>query len=128
MVLVIRTRPLRGAVSLVKCLKELRDPSRSFSRRFLSQMARDIDTKYEAVVVGAGPAGICAVGNLLEQKREPILWVDDAMSGGRLNKYYREVPRYFCPPEIYHLPRDLLLIYELLVIRESRDSSLMLRV
>lgn len=76
----------------MKCLRELRDPSRSFSKRVLSHMANGQDTKYEAVVVGAGPAGICAVGNLLEQKREPILWVDDVMSGGRLNKYYREVP------------------------------------
>lgn len=48
--------------------------------------------KYEAVVVGAGPAGIAVVGNLLEQKKSPILWVDDVFEGGRLNKYYREVP------------------------------------
>jgi len=50
------------------------------------------DGKYEAVVVGAGPAGIAVVGNLLEQKKSPILWVDHQFSGGRLNKYYREVP------------------------------------
>jgi len=50
--------------------------------------------KYQAVVVGAGPGGICAVGNLLEQKKAPILWVDELFQGGRLNKYYREVPRY----------------------------------
>lgn len=49
--------------------------------------------KYEAVVVGAGPAGIAVVGNLLEQKKSPILWVDEVFEGGRLNKYYREVPR-----------------------------------
>ena len=46
------------------------------------------------MVVGAGPAGIAVVGNLLEQKKAPILWVDDNLQGGRLNKYYREVPRY----------------------------------
>jgi hypothetical protein len=46
------------------------------------------------VVVGAGPAGIAVIGNLLEQKKAPILWVDDKLQGGRLNKYYREVPRY----------------------------------
>ena len=50
--------------------------------------------KYEAVVVGSGPAGIAVVGNLLEQKKSPIFWVDDQFSGGRLHKYYREVPRY----------------------------------
>lgn len=35
------------------------------------------------------------VGNLLEQGKKPILWIDnDEFSGGRLNKFYREVPRY----------------------------------
>lgn len=47
---------------------------------------------YEAVVVGAGPAGITAVGNLLDARIDRILWVDDAFDGGRVNKYYREVP------------------------------------
>lgn len=44
-------------------------------------------------MVGAGPAGITCVGNLLERKLAPILWVDDnAFSGGRVNRMYREVP------------------------------------
>ncbi|SZF05524.1 unnamed protein product [Blumeria hordei] len=47
---------------------------------------------FEAVVVGAGPAGIAVVGNFLEQKKSPILWVDDEFKAGRLNKHYREVP------------------------------------
>jgi cation diffusion facilitator CzcD-associated flavoprotein CzcO len=46
---------------------------------------------YEAVVVGAGPAGITVVGNLLEQKVEPILWIDDAFNGGRINYAYRSL-------------------------------------
>ena len=50
-------------------------------------------SKYAAVVVGAGPAGICAVGNLLDRRVTPILWVDDDFSAGRVNKLYREVPR-----------------------------------
>ena len=44
------------------------------------------------MVVGAGPAGITCVGNLLERKVAPILWVDDAFNGGRINRAYREVP------------------------------------
>ncbi|EXJ78578.1 hypothetical protein A1O1_08979 [Capronia coronata CBS 617.96] len=48
--------------------------------------------KVKAVVVGAGPAGIAVVGNLLEQQKFPILWIDDQFDGGRLNKFYREVP------------------------------------
>jgi len=62
--------------------------------RCFSEMASDrIETKYSAVVVGAGPAGTAVVGNLLEQQTAPILWVDDLFQSGRLNKYYREVPR-----------------------------------
>lgn len=49
--------------------------------------------KYEAVVVGAGPAGLAVVGNLLERDVKPILWVDEKFSGGRLHEFYREVPR-----------------------------------
>lgn len=38
------------------------------------------------------------VGNLLDQGKKPILWIDnDKFSGGRLNKFYREVPRYEYP-------------------------------
>ncbi|KAF2769037.1 hypothetical protein EJ03DRAFT_363351 [Teratosphaeria nubilosa] len=48
--------------------------------------------EYAAVVVGAGPAGVTVVGNLLERKVEPILWVDDGFDGGRVNRKYREVP------------------------------------
>lgn len=62
-------------------------------RSFSSSVAAQMEKKYEAVVVGAGPAGIAVVGNLLEQKKSPILWVDHVFQGGRLNKYYREVPR-----------------------------------
>ena len=51
------------------------------------------DVQYEAVVVGAGPAGITCVGNLLERQLAPILWVDnDGFDGGRINRMYREVP------------------------------------
>ena len=55
--------------------------------------------KYAAVVVGAGPAGIAVVGNLLErQLGGKIVWIDPFFEGGRLNRRYREVPRYeYCP-------------------------------
>lgn len=49
-------------------------------------------TDYQAVVVGAGPAGITVLGNLLERNVKPILWVDDQFNGGRVNARYREVP------------------------------------
>lgn len=49
-------------------------------------------SQYAAVVVGAGPAGVCCVGNLLERSCKPIFWVDHEFNGGRINKLYREVP------------------------------------
>lgn len=63
------------------------------SRQCLRRYSDKVPSKYQAVIVGAGPGGIAAVGNLLEQKKGPILWVDELFQGGRLNKYYREVPR-----------------------------------
>ena len=60
---------------------------------FSTSIGREMEKKYEAVVAGAGPAGVAVIGNLLEQKKTPILWVDHVFQGGRLNKYYREVPR-----------------------------------
>ncbi|QSZ36307.1 hypothetical protein DSL72_007433 [Monilinia vaccinii-corymbosi] len=52
--------------------------------------------RFGAVVVGSGPAGLAVVGNLLEQKKGTILWVDDAnlrvFGGGRLHRAYRAVP------------------------------------
>ena len=80
----------------VKAMAELRHGvgTRGCKRCFSSSIVNQVGKKYKAVVVGAGPAGVAVVGNLLEQKKEPILWVDDVFQGGRLNKYYREVPRY----------------------------------
>lgn len=48
--------------------------------------------KCAAVVVGAGPAGVAAVGNLLERQLGSIAWVDPVFEGGRVNRKYREVP------------------------------------
>jgi heterodisulfide reductase subunit A-like polyferredoxin len=81
MILILRASPLRVA-------------SRSIFLGARNMGSLSItDRKYEAVVVGAGPAGLAVVGNLLEQNKAPILWVDDRFNGGRLDKYYREVPR-----------------------------------
>ncbi|KAL4944348.1 hypothetical protein BDV06DRAFT_94699 [Aspergillus oleicola] len=45
-----------------------------------------------AVVVGAGPAGLAVVGNLLEKQLGSIVWVDPFFQGGRVSRKYREVP------------------------------------
>lgn len=83
----------------VKAMAEVRHGASSSQckRCFSSSIVNRMEKKYQAVVVGAGPAGVAVVGNLLEQKKSPILWVDHAFQGGRLNKYYREVPRYVSP-------------------------------
>ena len=50
---------------------------------------------YDAVVVGAGGAGIATVGALLHFHRFiRIGWVDPDFSGGRLSRSYRDVSRY----------------------------------
>jgi hypothetical protein len=45
-------------------------------------------------VVGGGPGGIAAVGNLLDNLpgKLPQLWVDPHFAGGRVGDKYREVP------------------------------------
>lgn len=51
------------------------------------------EAHYAAVVVGAGPAGLAVVGNLLElDPKDKLLWVDPDFEGGRLNRQWREVP------------------------------------
>lgn len=50
--------------------------------------------KCAAVVVGAGPAGVAVMGNLLERQLGSITWVDPSFEAGRVHSKYREVPRF----------------------------------
>lgn len=52
--------------------------------------------KCAAVVVGAGPAGLAVIGNLLERQVGKVAWIDPRFQGGRVNRKYREVPRLVC--------------------------------
>ncbi|CAD6446195.1 f9069557-a81f-456d-aa9f-8621c3ac807c [Sclerotinia trifoliorum] len=63
-------------------------------QRSYSTDVADREKRYGAVVVGSGPAGLAVVGNLLEQKKGPVLWIGDAreFGGGRLHQKYRAVP------------------------------------
>ncbi|KAJ6024856.1 hypothetical protein N7540_005653 [Penicillium herquei] len=45
-----------------------------------------------AIVVGAGPAGVAVVGNLLERQLGTIAWIDPSFESGRVHRKYREVP------------------------------------
>lgn len=54
-----------------------------------------LSQKCSAVVVGAGPAGVAVVGNLLEKQLSgKIAWVDPSFQAGRVHQKYREVPRW----------------------------------
>ncbi|KAF7713888.1 Uncharacterized protein PECH_006743 [Penicillium ucsense] len=48
--------------------------------------------KCAALVVGAGPAGVAAMGNLLARQLGAIAWVDPSFESGRVHRKYREVP------------------------------------
>lgn len=53
-----------------------------------------INKKYKSVVIGAGPAGIACIGNLLDCNTcnlDKILWIDPEFHSGRL-VYYPAVP------------------------------------
>lgn len=47
---------------------------------------------FDAVIVGAGPAGVTAFANLLDNGLRRLLWVDPCFAGGRVHERYREVP------------------------------------
>ena len=56
--------------------------------------------------MGAGPAGVAVMGNLLERQIGTIAWIDPSFESGRVNRKYREVPRFV----IYNQTQDRLLI------------------
>lgn len=65
-----------------------------FSGFFFCSTRMSPPVRCAAVVVGAGPAGLAAVGNLMErQLAGKIAWVDPYFQAGRVNRQYREVPR-----------------------------------
>ncbi|KAH9812058.1 pyridine nucleotide-disulfide oxidoreductase-domain-containing protein [Melampsora americana] len=47
---------------------------------------------YDAAVVGAGPGGLTAVANLLDQGAVKVAWIDPSFKAGRVGDQYREVP------------------------------------
>ncbi|PLW47033.1 hypothetical protein PCASD_03964 [Puccinia coronata f. sp. avenae] len=53
---------------------------------------REEDGAYQFLVVGAGPAGVTAVANLLDNGVSSIAWIDPYFSGGRMGEKYREIP------------------------------------
>jgi len=88
-----RRPALRHAAKISSSLAASYPAHTSKPTQQVRQLASISDNQpYEAVVVGAGPAGITCVGNLLERKLSPILWIDDGFEGGRVNRMYREVP------------------------------------
>ena len=85
----LRLHSARPFFLAISSLNTVQHCSQKSTQRYSSTKHQ---ARYEAVVVGAGPAGVAAVGFLLENKKSPVLWVDDRFHGGRLDKAYREVP------------------------------------
>jgi hypothetical protein len=90
-------RASRGSSGMLpsQCLRDSTSYGSSLTPFYSSRSISDMSvhrTKYAAVVCGGGPAGITVLGNLLERKIGPVLWVDDLFEAGRVNKSYREVP------------------------------------
>ena len=54
-----------------------------------------MSVNFQAVVIGAGPAGVCVIGELLDLGVRPIAWVDPLFEAGRL-------PRYVAVPSNTH--------------------------
>jgi cation diffusion facilitator CzcD-associated flavoprotein CzcO len=48
-------------------------------------------SKFEAIVIGAGPGGISTTAALLDTGVKRILWIDRDFKGGRFNTMYREI-------------------------------------
>lgn len=48
---------------------------------------------FKFAVIGGGPAGVAAVGKLLDSGKGSILWIDKTFESGRLS-IYSKVPRY----------------------------------
>jgi heterodisulfide reductase subunit A-like polyferredoxin len=55
---------------------------------------KEEEERYQFVVVGAGPAGLTAVANLIDMGVSRIAWIDLSFSGGRMGEKYREIPRF----------------------------------
>ncbi|KKY18557.1 hypothetical protein UCRPC4_g04893 [Phaeomoniella chlamydospora] len=60
----------------------------------MRQSLNRVAMTYTFVVAGAGPAGLAAVGTILEYLHpyEKVLWVDPSFEGGSIGKDWREVP------------------------------------
>lgn len=67
--------------------------------------------KCAAVVVGAGPAGVAVMGNLLERQLGAITWIDPSFEAGRVHSKYREVPRCVPDPSQVNISRKILTRY-----------------
>jgi NADPH-dependent 2,4-dienoyl-CoA reductase/sulfur reductase-like enzyme len=81
----LRTPHLRFAARIVQHSFDAKSAAASL-RQYSSR------SKYDAVVIGAGPGGLTCVGNLLDQGLSNIAMIDDSFTAGRINARYREVP------------------------------------
>ncbi|KAG0140149.1 hypothetical protein CROQUDRAFT_136845 [Cronartium quercuum f. sp. fusiforme G11] len=60
--------------------------------RALRSFSHDPVDIYDAAIVGAGPAGLTAISNLLDKGSSKVSWIDPLFQAGRVGEMYREVP------------------------------------
>lgn len=65
-----------------------------FIQATISSQENHNDAQIEWVIIGAGPAGICVVGLLLDLgiSESSITWIDQGFNVGRLGQFYSNVP------------------------------------
>lgn len=95
-------------------------------RHLITQATRKASTSasHQAVVIGSGPAGVTALGNLLDQGIEDVLMVDPHFNGGRLNERYRNVPsntKGACVLSDPHSILSLLVLWLRLCVIDSEN-------
>ncbi|ORY87564.1 pyridine nucleotide-disulfide oxidoreductase-domain-containing protein [Protomyces lactucae-debilis] len=65
----------------------------SISRKcFARGLTTNLQNRFDAAVIGAGPGGLTCVSNLLAQGLKRVALIDPSFTGGRIHEKYREVP------------------------------------
>lgn len=80
-------RILRRASTFDRSLNLL---STSHCTRYLATYVND--KHFDALIIGAGPAGLTCASNVLDQGASKICIFDPVFNAGRINEKYREVP------------------------------------
>ncbi len=88
----------------------------------------------EWAILGAGPAGITAVGKLLDKQQQNIAWIDPEFNVGSLGKFYTGVPGNTKTKTVIEYFKSIKSFgfedfqHELLISRENPESCAQLGI